>query len=67
MFFSGDEPEPVCGIYAATGLYKITGLLDRNLLAKHSMKYVLEISKSCLLSSEEMLTFGNCNLPEDRV
>ncbi len=41
--FSNDNAlEPLCGIYAASGLAKIIELLKTRGLLKHSMKYVLE-------------------------
>lgn len=65
VFADESEIEPLCGIYTAAGLRKIMDLFKRNLLAKHSMKHVLEISKSRVLElpSEWKPAFKNYNFP----
>jgi molybdenum cofactor guanylyltransferase len=41
IFTSDNEPEPLCGIYTAAGLSKITVMLQQRQLVKHSMKFML--------------------------
>ena len=42
IFSNDDVYEPLCGIYTAKGLSRISQLVQSHLLAKHSMKYMLE-------------------------
>lgn len=42
VYTNDGEPEPLCGIYKATGLSKILQLYYAGQLPKHSMKYALE-------------------------
>jgi len=42
VFTNDDVYEPLCGIYTAKGLSRISQLVQSHLLAKHSMKYMLE-------------------------
>ncbi len=59
------EHEPLCGIYTADGLAKITGLYRAQRLVKHSMKYALEqLSVDCLAVPEDKRRcFENFNYP----
>jgi molybdopterin-guanine dinucleotide biosynthesis protein A len=43
VFTNDGEPEPLCGIYKATGLAHILHLYQTGQLPKHSMKYMLLI------------------------
>jgi molybdenum cofactor guanylyltransferase len=42
VYANDGEPEPLCGIYKATGLAYILSLYQNKQLPKHSMKYMLE-------------------------
>jgi molybdopterin-guanine dinucleotide biosynthesis protein A len=42
VFSNEGLPEPLCGIYTAAGLVKITAMHTASQLLKHSMKYALE-------------------------
>jgi molybdenum cofactor guanylyltransferase len=68
VFANENEPEPLCGIYRATGLRRIMNLFGQNLLKRHSMKHVLEISKSRVLAlpDEWKPAFKNYNSPFGR-
>jgi molybdopterin-guanine dinucleotide biosynthesis protein A len=42
VFANDKEPEPLCAIYTARGLQQIIRLYNNNMLARHSMKFVLD-------------------------
>jgi molybdenum cofactor guanylyltransferase len=42
VYTNDGEPEPLCGIYKASGLKKILHLYQSNQLPKYSMKFMLE-------------------------
>jgi molybdopterin-guanine dinucleotide biosynthesis protein A len=42
IFTNNNEPEPLCGIYAAKGLSLILRMLLEGRLIKHSMKFMLD-------------------------
>jgi molybdopterin-guanine dinucleotide biosynthesis protein A len=42
VYANDAEPEPLCGIYKATGLARIIQLYQSGQLSKHSMKYMIE-------------------------
>jgi molybdopterin-guanine dinucleotide biosynthesis protein A len=63
VFINDGEPEPLCGIYAASGLSKILNMLHNNELAKHSMKFMLEhlTVHKIALKEEQKKYFRNFN------
>ncbi len=42
LYTSNSEPEPLCGIYAAKGLARVTEMYKSGKLHKHSMKFMLD-------------------------
>jgi len=42
LFKNDSDYEPLCGIYSAGGLARVSTMYDNGQLAKHSMKYILE-------------------------
>jgi len=42
VFTNGSEPEPLCGIYSASGMNTIKHMYDRGELVRHSMKFMLD-------------------------
>ena len=42
VFTNQGEPEPLCGIYTATGLATVVTMYDRGELVKHSVKFMLD-------------------------
>lgn len=67
VFKNGDEWEPLLGIYTREGLQKIFDLYTLHQLAKHSMKYVLELGNAYFspLQEEELPQVRNYNTPEE--
>lgn len=65
IYTTGDEPEPLCGIYTASGLALITVLYQTQQLARHSMKYALEqlVVDSQPILEEKLKCFENFNYP----
>lgn len=63
VFTSDGEPEPLCGIYKASGLAHILALYQDNQLPKHSMKYMLEhiATHSIPLPADRKKCFRNFN------
>jgi molybdopterin-guanine dinucleotide biosynthesis protein A len=65
IYTAAGEPEPLCGIYTASGLALITGLYQAQRLARHSMKYALEqlLVDSQPIPKEKIKCFENFNYP----
>lgn len=63
IFLNNGEPEPLCGIYSASGLAKIVPLLQHGDLSRHSMKSMLEhlTVNSLSLQEEQKKYFRNFN------
>ncbi len=63
LYMNNKEPEPLCGIYSARGLSRILTMLRNGLLAKHSMKFMLEQLgiKSIELAEDQKKYFRNFN------
>jgi molybdenum cofactor guanylyltransferase len=63
VFSNEGMPEPLCGIYTAAGLAKITAMHTAGQLLKHSMKYALEQVHTVLLpiSADQQIFFRNFN------
>jgi molybdopterin-guanine dinucleotide biosynthesis protein A len=65
IYSAGGEPEPLCGIYTASGLALITALYQTQRLARHSMKYALEqlLVDSQPVPNDKINCFENFNYP----
>jgi molybdenum cofactor guanylyltransferase len=63
----GEQVEPLCGIYTATGLAKILALQRSHGLRRHSMKSALDQLHSVCLNAEKSWEayFKNYNSPAD--
>lgn len=63
IYTNDSEPEPLLGIYKATGLAHIHHLYKSNQLPKHSMKYMLEhiSTSSAALPDDKKKCFRNFN------
>ncbi len=63
IFTNDNEPEPLCGIYTASGLSKIIALQKENKLVKHSMKFMLSqlTVYTIALKEEQKKYFRNFN------
>jgi molybdopterin-guanine dinucleotide biosynthesis protein A len=63
VYTNDGEPEPLLGIYKATGLAHIYHLYESNQLPKHSMKYMLEhiSTSSAPLPDDKKKCFRNFN------
>jgi molybdenum cofactor guanylyltransferase len=63
VFTNDGEPEPLCGIYKASGLAHILQLYQNKQLPKHSMKYMLEhiATSSTLIPDDKKKCFRNFN------
>ncbi len=63
VFTNVDEPEPLCGIYRASGLSFILELQQSGRLAKHSMKNMLDQLEvmSIALPDDQKKSFRNFN------
>jgi molybdenum cofactor guanylyltransferase len=67
IFTNNKEPEPLCGIYTAKALKKITALQKENKLQKHSMKFILSKLIVCeiALHESQKIFFRNFNAHAD--
>lgn len=67
VFNKEGEYEPLCAIYTSAGLAKVKALLERSLLKKFSMRYVLETIDTAAypLPSAWKQYFINVNTQED--
>ena len=67
VFTKSNQLEPLCGIYKAEGLKKITELLKNGYLTRHSMKNVLNNLNVNEIAVEERdyVCFGNFNSHEE--
>ena len=63
IYTNDGEPEPLCGIYKASGLAHIIHLYQANQLPRHSMKYMLEhiATQSIPLPDDKKKCFRNFN------
>ena len=63
VFTNDGEPEPLCGIYNATGLASVLNLYKSGQLVKHSMKFMLEHINAFFipLRDEQKKSFRNFN------
>ncbi len=63
VFTNDGEPEPLCGIYIATGLAHILQLYQSGQLPKHSMKYMLEhiTTNTIPIADDKKKCFRNFN------
>jgi molybdenum cofactor guanylyltransferase len=63
LYSNDGEPEPLCGIYKASGLAQIVERYKNNELPKHSMKFMLEHINTMLLPlpEEQKKSFRNFN------
>ena len=63
IFTKDGQQEPLCGIYTASGLKVIMGLVQTTRLAKHSMKFVLSQLEVCEIAIDDLdyRFFGNFN------
>jgi molybdopterin-guanine dinucleotide biosynthesis protein A len=67
VFTNDGEPEPLCGIYKASGLATIIQLLQSGQLPKHSMKYMIEHIRTILIpvADDQKQSFRNFNAHAD--
>jgi molybdopterin-guanine dinucleotide biosynthesis protein A len=67
VYTNNGEPEPLCGIYTATGLELILKLQQAKKLEKHSMKYTLDqlLIHDIPIPENKKQCFRNFNAPED--
>lgn len=65
IYTSGEEPEPLCAIYAAAGLANITAMYYTQRLARYSMKYALDqlTVDSRSIPEGQQKCFENLNYP----
>jgi molybdenum cofactor guanylyltransferase len=63
VFTSDDEPEPLCGIYRASGLNTILTMYHSGQLIKHSMKFMLYHVNTYMIPmrEEQKRAFRNFN------
>ena len=63
VYTNNSEPEPLCGIYKATGLAHVFSLYQTKQLHKYSMKYMLEhiSTHSIPLPDDKKICFRNFN------
>ena len=63
IYSNNSEPEPLCGIYKATGLAHVFSLYQGKQLPKYSMKYMLEhiTTHSIILPDDKKTCFRNFN------
>jgi len=68
-FRFGDQIEPLCSIYTASGLAKILALHDKKSLVKHSMMHMLETLQTRYLVPQESWRpfFKNMNSHSDLI
>jgi molybdenum cofactor guanylyltransferase len=69
LYTANGEPEPLCGIYKASGLALITGLYHGGKLVRHSMKYALDqlTVDSQPIPQGKQQCFQNFNYPFDEL
>jgi molybdopterin-guanine dinucleotide biosynthesis protein A len=69
LYTADGEPEPLCGIYKASGLALITGLYRAGKLVRHSMKYALDqlTVDSQPIPQDKRQCFQNFNYPFDEL
>jgi len=67
VYVNGSEPEPLCGIYKASGLNKIFHLYHLNQLSTHSMKNTLQHINlfAAPISDDKKKCFENFNTAEE--
>ena len=67
VFTNEEEPEPLCGIYCATGLATILDMYKTHALTRHSMKFMLEHLNTChiAITDEQKKYFKNVNAHAD--
>ncbi len=67
IFTNNKQPEPLCGIYTAKALKKITAMLHNNTLQRHSMKFLLQQLIVCeiALLENQKAAFRNFNAHAD--
>lgn len=67
IYSNDNEPEPLCGIYTATGLQKIMNLYAHDKLTRHSMKFMLDHLSVCKvpLTESQKKAFRNFNAHAD--
>lgn len=67
IFTNNEEAEPLCGIYCAKGLAFILDTYNKGLLAKHSMKFMLDNLNVHFieLTNDEKKYFKNLNTHAD--
>jgi molybdopterin-guanine dinucleotide biosynthesis protein A len=67
VYTNNGEPEPLCGIYTASGLALIHNMYYTHKLEKQSMKYVLGqlLVYSLPIPVNKKQCFRNFNSPED--
>jgi molybdenum cofactor guanylyltransferase len=63
IYSSGENYQPLCGIYKAGGLKKINEIYQKGSLKRYSMMHVLEILQTEVLSikEEDVACFNNYN------
>ncbi|MET1056061.1 MAG: molybdenum cofactor guanylyltransferase [Pedobacter sp.] len=67
IYTRDEQQEPLCGIYTASGLRKITSLLQLQRISKSSMKFILSHLKvlEIPLEKQDYHMFSNFNSSED--
>lgn len=67
VYHTGDTPQPLCGIYSATGLKRIYDLFSHGELKRYSMIHTLEILTTTYIpvGSEDCSAFTNYNTPDE--
>lgn len=66
VYHTGDRPQPLCGIYTATGLNRIYHLYLNGELNRYSMMHLLELVNTVAITvkEENRHYFNNYNTPE---
>ncbi|MCZ2483180.1 molybdenum cofactor guanylyltransferase [Aquirufa nivalisilvae] len=67
VYQNGDQIEPMCAIYSANGLEKLTALLEKKELIPTSLISILNRLQAAIkpVSAENTKNFINCNTPEE--
>jgi molybdopterin-guanine dinucleotide biosynthesis protein A len=67
VYQTGETPQPLCGIYTASGLCRIYDLLRKGKLKRFSMMYALEVlnTKYIPVKDTGLAFFNNYNSPEE--
>lgn len=67
VYHTGERPQPLCGIYSATGLSRILELYRNGNLKRFSMMYVLEVldTKYLPVNDQNLSAFNNYNYPDE--